>query len=143
MTVIAWDGKTLAADKLFSHGSLQMTGTKIQKIGAALVGFSGDASIAAELIEWFSGGCAPEKFPATQRNENLSELLVVWPNGDVHKYQRSPLPVKFPPQKCAIGSGRDFAIAAMHLGQTARQAVEIASIYDTDCGNGVDVLSFG
>lgn len=39
-----------------------------------------------------------------------------------------------------MGSGRDFAIAAMHCGKTAREAVEIASLYENGCGNGVDVL---
>lgn len=37
----------------------------------------------------------------------------------------------------AIGSGRDFALAAMHLGKSARQAVEIATELDLFTGGNV------
>jgi hypothetical protein len=37
---------------------------------------------------------------------------------------------------CAMGSGRDFALAAMHLHKSAADAVLIASLFDVYCGNG-------
>jgi hypothetical protein len=42
----------------------------------------------------------------------------------------------------AVGSGRDYAMAAMALGHTARVGVEIASRFDPGTGNGVDELQF-
>jgi hypothetical protein len=42
----------------------------------------------------------------------------------------------------AIGSGRDFAAAAMYLGKTAREAVEVAMALTGFCGHGVDTLEF-
>ena len=35
---------------------------------------------------------------------------------------------------------RDFALAAMHLGKSAREAVEVACALDVFCGNGIDTL---
>jgi hypothetical protein len=44
-------------------------------------------------------------------------------------------------ERChAVGSGSDFAITAMHLGKTAREAVLIAARFDPRTGGGVDVL---
>jgi hypothetical protein len=52
MTVICWDGKTLAADKnLLSH-TTKFSGTKIKKVNDLLVGYSGPASIAEQFFLW-------------------------------------------------------------------------------------------
>lgn len=42
----------------------------------------------------------------------------------------------------AIGTGRDYARAAMHLGRNAVEAVQVAILFDENCGNGVDTLTF-
>lgn len=145
MTVIAWDGKSLAGDKrAVVGGGLIRTTTKIFSVlhGLALAGYAGDADAGEEMLAWFEDGYQPAKFPASQRDrDNWSGLLVVWGDGRIWKFERSPYPIKFPPQHFAIGSGRDFALMAMHLGKTAREAVKLASIFDSGCGNGVDELA--
>ena len=144
MSVIAWDGERLAADKLASCGSLARTTTKIFRVGEALAGYAGDADMGEELLAWFKDGSDPAKFPASQRDrENFTGLLVIRHGGhEIWKYERTPYPIRFPPQQFAIGSGRDFALAAMRCGRDAVAAVDIACIFDTGCGNGVDVLAF-
>ena len=42
----------------------------------------------------------------------------------------------------AVGSGRDYAMATMALGHTARRAVEIACRFDPGTGNGIDELRY-
>lgn len=144
MSVIAWDGKTLAADKRACIGTLIMTTTKIFRVGEALAAYAGDADGGEEMLAWFNAGQDPDKFPSSQRDKyEWSGLLVIWENGRIWKYERTPYPIKFPPQKFAIGSGRDFALAAMHCGKSAVEAVEVASIFDSGCGNGIDVLTHG
>lgn len=147
MSVIAWDGKTLAADKRAVMGTLIVATTKIFRItnyneGGALVGYAGDAAAGEEMLHWFKNGAIPEKLPAAQRDKNdWVGLLVIWATGAIWKYENTPHPVKLMPQKFAIGSGRDFGLAAMHLGKTAKEAVEIACLFDNTCGDGVDVLT--
>lgn len=143
VSVIAWDGTTLAADKRASIGTLIRTTTKIFNLGDALAAYAGDADAGEEVLAWFKDGHDPAKFPAAQRDkESLVGLLIVWPDGSLWKYERTPYPIKFPPQQFAIGSGRDFALAAMHCGKTAREAVEVACVFDSGCGNGIDVATF-
>lgn len=142
MSVIAWDGERLAADKRACIGSLVRTTTKAFHVGDALAAYAGDADAGEEVLAWFREGRDPAKFPASQRDkDSWAGLLVVWEDGSLWKYERTPYPVKYPPQQFAIGSGRDFALAAMHLGKTAAEAVEVACVFDSGCGNGVDVLT--
>lgn len=140
MTVIAWDGKTLAADKRAVNSGLVLTTTKIRRIGDLLCGASGDISAAAEALAWVERGRNPDDYPAIQRSRDDYAGLLVIDGERVLKYERSPMPTVFEDAFFAIGSGRDFALAAMHCGKTASEAVEIASVFDCGCGNGVDVL---
>lgn len=142
MSVIAWDGQVLAADKRACLGTLVRTTTKVFQVGEALCGYAGDADAGEEVLAWFRAGHDPANFPASQRDrDSWAGLLVVWPDGHLWKFERTPYPLRFPPQQFAIGSGRDFALAAMHLGRTAREAVEVACVFDSGCGNGVDMLT--
>lgn len=141
MSVIAWDGKTLAADKRASVGTLICTTTKIFRIGEALVAYAGSASFGEEMVAWFTAGAKPEQFPAGQRSDDdWSGLLVIRRDRPIEKYERTPHAVRFEDNQFAIGCGRDFALAAMHLGKTAREAVEVAIHFDSGCGNGIDTL---
>ena len=142
MTVVAWDGTTLAADKMTSFGGLHGTTTKVHRIGEVLVAGCGTAALMQEMLRWVEGGCDPEKFPDQQRDSRESvSLLVVRKDGPLHQYETTPWPLVLHNKQWAIGSGRDFAMAAMYLGKTAREAVEIASVLCCDCGNGVDELT--
>lgn len=142
MSVIAWDGTTLAADKRMSNGTLIRTTTKIFRAREALVGYTGDADCGEAMLAWFEAGANKAEFPETQRDKDLwAGLLVIWEDGTIWKYERTPHPLRLPPQQFAVGSGRDFALAAMHLGKSAAEAVEVAIHFDSGCGNGVDVLT--
>lgn len=142
MTTIAWDGKTLAADKRISFGSLPAVTTKVHRIDGALVAGCGEAALIQEMLQWLRDGAKPADYPARQRDpkENATVLLVR-ANGDVRQYETSPHPLVIENEFWAVGSGRDFAMAAMHLGCDARRAVLVASEFDTGTGNGVDTLT--
>jgi 20S proteasome alpha/beta subunit len=142
MTVIAWDGTMLAADKRLCFGDLATTTTKIFKVADSLVGYSGDCDAGEEMLAWFRSGAMPEAFPPYQRqNDRWAGLLVITPDKRIKKYERTPYPLIIQDKCFAIGSGRDFALAAMHLGYSARDAVEVTCQLDSSCGNGIDVLT--
>ena len=144
MSVIAWDGKRLAADRraiIGGTGTLIRTLTKIFRVRDCLVGYAGGACYGEEILAWFRDGAKPETFPESQRNEETNTgLLVIHPDGVVHRFEMTPYPLTLKDESVAVGSGREFAIAAMHCGKTATEAVEIACLFDCNCGNGVDVL---
>lgn len=140
MTVIVWDGKTLAADRRASiGGSLIREVTKIFRVGECLVGYSGDSDLGEAVLDWFRNGRDPATYP--NKIDNWAGFLVVWPDGSLWRYERTPFPLKFDPQTFAVGSGRDFALAAVHCGKTAAEAVLVASHFESGCGNGVDTLT--
>lgn len=141
MTVIAWDGKTLAADKratLAGYGG--GTVTKIHRVNGSLCAFSGSLDTAVEMLEWFRAGADATKYPKRQADENDATFMVITPDRAVMVYERSPHPLRFEEGARAMGSGRDYALAAMYLGYPASTAVEVASALDVNCGNGVDTL---
>lgn len=143
MTVIAWDGKTLAADKRTSFGSRHLTTRKVQRVNGHLVAGAGDTAAILDMVEWFRAGANPHTLPANQRTDNFVSLLVITPEGEIREYSNGPYPVVIENSQWAIGSGADFARTAMHLGKPAREAVEIACMFDSNCGNGIETLELG
>jgi len=118
--------------------------TKIWAVNGALVGSVGTAVGGLEMREWYRNGALPEEFPASQRDDaKCSNLLVILPNFTILKYEHAPYPIHITDAQIAIGCGRDFALAAMHLGKTAAEAVKVACRFDSGCGNGVDTLVHG
>ena len=141
MTVIAWDGKTLAADKLICFGATNGTVTKIQRFGDCLVGLAGDFAIGTELLEWFKAGADPDNYPQSNRSfESGASLILIKPDKTVWKYENAPYPFKLEGDFFAFGSGDESALVAMEAGCDAKRAVEITCKYNTGCGNGVDTL---
>lgn len=142
MTVIAFDGKTLAADKrAVNNGFKGGTVTKIHRWGDGhLCAFSGDYDVGLQLVAWLRAGARPDDFPKKQESM-AANLLVVYANGTTARYESAPIAIPFENKLQAMGSGRDYALAAMYLGCDARRAVEVACALDNGCGNGIDELT--
>lgn len=145
MTCLAWDGRFLAADKMASNGNTCRTTTKIRRIKRVghmveVIGITGELDSGLLLMQWYENGADPKDWPDCQKDNDRWSRLVVADKTGCWQYERLPVKSRIEDRFSAWGQGRDFAIAAMHLGQTAAQAVAIANIYDTGCGNGVDVL---
>ena len=143
MTVIAWDGKTLAADKRASKFGLAYTVTKIFRVGDdRLVGIAGDAGRGAELVHWLRIGAHLDAYPELKDKDHCAHLMSIERGGRIRLYESSPHPYTVEDRFWAEGEGRDFALSAMHAGLDAKAAVEWACRFVTSCGNGVDTLSF-
>jgi ATP-dependent protease HslVU (ClpYQ) peptidase subunit len=141
MTVIAWDGRMLAADRQATVGSLKRSATKIFRLPDGLVALSGDGSHAHALLAWCRGVRDPREFPRGDHPDTSGHLTVFAPDGvRVYDGMGRGYPEPIPDEFIAMGSGRDFAMAAMHLGCDARRAVEVACTFDVYCGMGIDVL---
>jgi ATP-dependent protease HslVU (ClpYQ) peptidase subunit len=143
MTVIAFDGRTLAADKrvmCFGHAT---TTTKIERVSGTgeLLAISGSLDTGRALMEWYKRGQSRYDYPNNAEGDDCrTVLLVIHTDGSMSRYEREPFPMRIEETTTAMGSGRDYALAAMHLGHDARKAVEVACALDTGCGNGIDVL---
>lgn len=140
MTVIAWDGKTLAADKRAECAGHYFTTTKIRRISSGeVLAWCGDSDTGRMMASWYEAGADPAKWPECQKDEKSWARLIVASSAGVKYYDRWPAPTMVEDPFAAWGSGRDFALTAMHLGKTAREGVLIAALFESGCGNGVDV----
>lgn len=141
MTVVCWDGTTLAADKRMTYGGHFNTVTKIVRVGRYIAGFSGAPQGIGAFVRWVEDGEDPAKFPVSTEDDRKLYVLAVRSDGAVLKFENSPHPIQIEDRTAAAGSGRDYARAAMHLGCNAAEAVAVACRFDESCGNGVDTLT--
>lgn len=138
MTTIAFDGKTLAGDRLRTHDDKPMPATKVFRINAkqevVLVGCSGDSWDCASFVQWLTGSSL-----SARPSPRVFSAILVRKSGAVlidDRLLEHALTLPY----YAIGSGADFAIGAMASGKSAKQAVEIAARFDPKTGLGVDVV---
>lgn len=141
MTVIAWDGRTLAADKQSTSHGMRRTTTKIHRVSDGLLALTGGGAHGTALLDWFRGERDKEKWPKSPNDDDCASVIHVTRDG-VFVYNGAGFPHGEPIEDgfIAFGAGRDYAMAAMYLGCDARRAVEVACVFDVGCGQGIDTL---
>jgi ATP-dependent protease HslVU (ClpYQ) peptidase subunit len=141
MSVIVWDGKTVAADRQGTRGDVAMTVTKLHRLkNGNIGGFAGNMETSHLLVDWYNAGAKPDDWPVeVQMNEDLlTEFVLFTPKGAFTFGQLGrPMAVETCPM--AWGSGSDLALGAMEAGAGVVRAVEIACKFNVYCGMGVDV----
>lgn len=141
MTVIAWDGKTLAADRQSTSGGFASTVTKIYRVPGGIVGFTGSEGHAVALLAWFRDGREPSKWPKKEGANCASAVFITAEGMFCYTGEDGPNACQHHDKFDAWGAGYAYALAAMHLGLDARRAVEIACELDVNCGKGIDTLT--
>lgn len=56
-------------------------------------------------------------------------------------YEGTIIPARIKNRFYAIGTGAGYAIAAMHLGKSPKEAVQIAALFDPGTGGPIDVIT--
>lgn len=146
MTILVWDGKTLAADRLECWGNRKTECPKIYKYAktGTLITGSGSIAATAALRHWFLTGADPTAYPACQKSkEDWGRLVIINPDCRVYVYESEPVPYEVLTPPAVFGSGSDFAFGALAMGADARRAVEAVNSICTDCGIGVDYAQPG
>lgn len=148
MTIIAWDGRTLAGDRMSTVGGTPIRDAepKVHRMRApngrlALFGFSGNSSFRSAYLHWLCGGEEPQ----IKQGETMNWAIVaiVEPRWVYYRSDTANRWDLFGAMSYwAIGSGADYALGAMEHGATARQAVRIATLLDNQCGMGIDSVRF-
>lgn len=133
MTVIATDGKTIAADSLttFGHERAAAPSQKIIVEGGLVFATSGTASVGQALVKWYISGADPAATPKCH-DEDWG-MLVLDGVEILHFHARSPYPLKVG-VPFSLGSGGDYALGAMHHGASPEEAAAIAIKLCTTCG---------
>lgn len=143
MSVVAWDGKTIAADKQATCAGLRFKTTKLRRLESGeVLAWTGDQDSGQIVAKWYSDGADPEKWPACQADKDVWARLIVAHGGACRVFERQPVAMPIEDEFMAWGSGRDYAMGAMARGASAEEAVAVAMEFDTGCGMGVDVVRF-
>lgn len=146
MTIIVWDGKTLAADKQATDDGVRRTVTKIRRVKSGpnkgcLIAGSGACSQANAMMDWFEDGADTSLYPKHQENDQLAAILtVITPEKYIIRFEYTPTPILFEDAQYCTGSGREVAYGALAMGADAVKAVEIVCDHVVDCGMGIDYL---
>lgn len=147
MTTIAFDGHTLAADSLCcEYFGLKSTNVKIFERPDFLVGFSGDVGLAHAWLrsvdskELSLDEVLRRGIPDWRREEDNLHIMLIDRFGTIYTACSGVFVLARDRHYHAIGSGRDFALAAMRVGADAKRAVEIAIEFDNNSGGEVQAL---
>lgn len=133
MTTCAFDGKELAADSQFTDGNLKGTTVKIFQTDEYIMAFSGalDEGYQFKMI-------LDDELKAKDCKFSKGFGALVWTSdGEITEWFDTMVPVPVYEKYAALGSGTAVALAAMHSGKTAREAVEIAKKLDVYTGGKV------
>lgn len=119
MTVIAWDGKTLAADKQRNYMGTISRCTKIRRLASGEVAaIAGNEATGLVLIDWYVRGSNPAEWPEAQKTDDWARLVIASKAG-LKYYEKQPIAIESQEPFFAFGTGMDVALGAMAMGATA------------------------
>jgi ATP-dependent protease HslVU (ClpYQ) peptidase subunit len=141
MSVIAWDGKTIAADRSITFGEVKMIGNKLWEIPGGAIAVCGGSYSGMLVKNWWISGARKEEWPDIQKDKEAWSILVVANSKKgVIYYEQEPVGIEVG-GIMAWGSGKEIAIGVMASGGSAVNAVEIACTYSPFCGFGCDFVN--
>ena len=142
MSVVVWDGKTLAADRMGVCAGLGVTTSKMSVRLGTVLAWTGDSDRGRALAEWFWNGEDKAAWPKFQDDKERWTRLIVATAIRCKVYEQEPYALVVHDPFAAWGSGRDFAYGALEMGADARRAVEVTCKHSIECGMGVEAYDF-
>lgn len=123
----------IAADSMVSGDDSFYLVEKLRKGKVSIFGACGDWD---KILKFYSvlehGG---------ELESDIDITVLELKNDGIWIYESTIIPARIKNDFWAIGTGANYAIAAMHLGKSPREAVEIACTYDTSSNPPIDVLT--
>jgi 20S proteasome alpha/beta subunit len=141
MTTIIWDGTYFAADRMSINGSQKEEVRKLHRLDGGLFGaFAGSYGPGLMLIDWFQNGADLSAYPAPQKTDEWTRLIVCARSGQPSVYENHPVALTFLGPFHAWGSGSQYALGALAAGATVGFAMEIACRFDPSSGIAYDIV---
>lgn len=140
MSVVAWDGKVIAADRQGTIAEMRVVSSKMRRTAEAVLAWTGNQECGLALADWYERGASKDAWPKFQDDMDRWTRLIVADMHGIRYYEQEPVPQYVQQPFIAFGSGRDFAMGAMAMGASAERAVQVASEFCVSCGMGVEVM---
>lgn len=142
MTIIVFDGKTLAADKMVSDSTGYYTTKKIGRLNdGSLYGFCGYPHQAAKIIAWLNRDRKLEEYPEQTERDLDACVLVITKDRKKFLYNSIAGSSEVADKYVVLGSGQAYALAGLHCGLDAKKAVKLAIKLCPTCGGGIDSIT--
>jgi len=138
MSVIAWDGTRLAADRQLTVDGHRTTVSKLLRIHDSWVSWVGGYHRCRYLLDWMNTDQHPGMFEP-EADDSPAEVVKWMGNGNLLSLSHGPYWRTIAECPFATGSGGALALGAMAAGASAPLSVIIAQRYDIYCGGGVVV----
>ena len=139
MTTIAANRSCMAGDQKVTDDGTAFRTTKIRRIGDTIAGAAGTSNFISKFFRWLEAGDQDADPPKPTKDDELA-AIVLTPAG-MFRYDTACEAEQVNDPFYAVGSGKQAALAAMHLGCDPAEAVEVACKVDDATGGPVDVLS--
>ena len=138
MTTIAARVSTgeIAADSMVSGDDSFYLVEKLRRGKNSIYGACGDWDKCLKMLQVLSesGG---------DLDSDMDVTVLELRNDGLWIYEGTVIPARIKNDFWAIGTGANFAIAAMHCGKSVQEAVEIACMYDTSSHGPIDYMRLG
>jgi len=149
MTTIAYSHGVLAFDELVTTGTARFAKVKKSRaMNGFLVGCAGETRMCMAFMDWLEAHLERSQTLLSMPKDMLLgeddypfSALVINRDGRVFSYDGFGHPYEVEGPFFAIGSGRDYAVGAMDMGATAKEAVSVAIKWDVMTGGEVQSLS--
>jgi 20S proteasome alpha/beta subunit len=135
MTTIVCNREGMAADKRSTGGAI-MKVTKLFRVNGSIIGAAGNFEQILRFVEWRRN---PEQRP-TFASETSLNALELMPNGKILWWGAEMVPITVEDEYYAVGSGSPYALGALAMGASLKEAVKIANRWDEQTGPQVQTM---
>lgn len=146
MTTIAWDGRTLAADKGSWCGGFHHAVKKVHRVTAPdgrryLVAFCGDPVFATSILRWMRGEVENPGI-CLDADKDRDSAVVVDESLQVWRLSARLVYVPIEGRLHTHGAGQEIAMGALMAGADAVKAIRITMQVSDFAARGVDFVRF-
>ncbi len=138
MTTIAANLECMAADRKVTLGETRYMSRKLKRVRDTIVGGAGSSTGIAKFMRWFEAGADADDTPKLAKDEEI-DVLLLSPRG-LSFFNGEFVEDLMEDAFFALGTGNQAALAAMHLGLSPGDAVEVAKKVDNGTDGVVDVM---
>jgi hypothetical protein len=129
VTTIAANRECMAADSLANTDGRAFHTRKLYRVRGALIGISGGLDHGMMFVRWYAAGA-----DLADRPKGLDASALALDRSGLYRYESECYPMPIEDGFAASGSGAYAALAAMHMGATPKEAVEVACKVDVYTG---------
>ncbi len=148
MTTIGIRDGIMAAGTLCVPARPRRASKKLHRVKGKVIGIAGQWQDGLTFVRWVEAGMDMGNLPDFITYGSQSDLpdfnaIVAHDDGTLEQWTEHFQPMPILDEFFSIGSGSHAATAAMHMGASAKRAVQIAMLVDPSTGGDIQIEKVG